>query len=101
MFRRVRISDGWVSGYLKSVGGNKKRDAKPSFLCNFQTHVQVAVILYVGKKRRSELLASEMLFCLSVIDNDVAKAFDEISDIIARRNRHSSEDVDSDLVPRL
>jgi hypothetical protein len=26
--------------------------------------------------KEPELLASEMLFCLSVIDNDVAKAFD-------------------------
>jgi hypothetical protein len=25
--------------YLESVGGNKKRVAEPSFLCNFQTKV--------------------------------------------------------------
>ena len=58
--------------------------------------------LYVGKKRKKELLMSERLFCLSVMDGDVAKAFDEISDIIVRRDRHSNEDTDhSDLGPRL
>lgn len=65
--------------------------------------VIVSVIqVHVGKKRRKELLMSERLFCLSVMDSDVAKAFDEISDTIVRRDRHSSEDTDhSDLGPRL
>jgi len=44
---------------------------------------------------------SERLFCLSVMDDDVAKAFDEISDIIVRRDRHSNEDTDPDLGSRL
>jgi hypothetical protein len=57
--------------------------------------------IFVGKKRRNELLTSERLFCLSVIDNDVASAFDEIGDIITQRNRYLSEDIDPDLGPRL
>ena len=60
----------------------------------------VFIQIYTGKKRRNELLTSERLFCLSVMDRDVAKAFDEISDIIIRRDRQSGEE-SSDLGPRL
>ncbi|MEA1869865.1 MAG: hypothetical protein U9N09_06955 [Euryarchaeota archaeon] len=66
--------------------------------------IAVAVIviqLYVGQKRKRELLMSERLFCLSVMDDGVARAFDEISDIIILRDRYSNEDVDPDLGPRL
>jgi len=45
MFWRARISEGWGSGYLKSVGGNKKQVVEPSFLRNFQTQVQQSVPL--------------------------------------------------------
>ena len=61
----------------------------------------ISIQLYVGQKRKKELLMSERLFCLSVMDDDVAKAFDEISDIIIRRDRHSNEDMDPDLGSRL
>lgn len=61
----------------------------------------ICIQLYVGHKRKKELLMSERLFCLSVMDDDVAKAFDEISDIIIRRDRHSNEDMDPDLGSRL
>jgi hypothetical protein len=41
MFWRARISEDAGADYLESVGGNKKQVAKPSFLRNFQSKVQV------------------------------------------------------------
>ena len=47
MFWRARIYEDWGLGYLKSVGGNKKRVAEPSFLCNFQRKEKVSQFKFI------------------------------------------------------
>jgi hypothetical protein len=50
---RRRISEDAGVDYLESIGGNKKRVAKPSFLCNFQRKVEATnVIVTIHPNRR-------------------------------------------------
>ena len=58
MFRMGRISEDAGVDYLESVGGNKKRVAKPSFLRNFQRKVNECIdeLLEVGYYPDTQLI---------------------------------------------
>ena len=50
----------------------------------------ILIILSVGKKRKKELLMSEKLFCISIVDPDVRLAFQEISEAITERGQNEN-----------
>jgi len=60
----------------------------------------ILIILSVGKKRKKELLMSEKLFCISIVDPDVRLAFREISEAITERGQNEN-DIASTLDKRL
>ena len=58
-----------------------------SYFLIFTGIIFTLILLYIGNKRKNELLMSEYLFCISIIDPDVADIFDQISHTIIRRNK--------------
>lgn len=48
--------------------------------------IALVMLIYIGRKRQSELLKSEGLFCLSIQNKNLQIAFDEISKTISSRN---------------
>ena len=59
----------------------------------------ILLIAYVGLQRKKELLMSEKLFCISIVDPDVRDAFDHIREIITRGQEN--KDIEPSLSERL
>jgi hypothetical protein len=59
----------------------------------------ILLIAYVGLQRKKELLMSEKLFCISIVDPDVRDAFYHIREIITRGQEN--KDIEPSLSERL
>jgi len=59
----------------------------------------IILLVYVGLQRKKELLMSEKLFCISIVDPDVRDAFYHISEIITRGQEN--KDIEPFLNERL
>ena len=62
--------------------------------------VFILLVSYVGLQRKKELLMSEKLFCISIVDPNVRDAFCHISEIIRDRGQEN-KDIEPSLSERL